>query len=88
MSIIQADYDFKYTDFVNSGTDFSGKKVVGVPDDKYAIGIDFNTKYGIYLNNTFNYLGKVYSDFANENLVKDYSLLNMKLGYKKTFGEI
>jgi len=80
-------YDFKYTDFVNSGTDFSGKKVVGVPDDKYAIGIDFNTKYGIYLNNTFNYLGKVYSDFANENLVKDYSLLNMKLGYKKTFGK-
>ena len=39
------------------------------------------------MNNTLNYLGKVYSDFANENLVKDYSLLNMKLGYKKTFGK-
>ena len=32
------------TDFVNSGTDFFRAKSSWVPDDKYTIGIDFNTK--------------------------------------------
>lgn len=80
-------YDFKYSNFVNNGVDFSGKTVVGTPKNKYSIGIDFITKLGVYLNNTFNYLGEVYSDFGNENLVKSFGLLNMKIGYKKSFGK-
>ena len=80
-------YDFKYTHFNNNGTDFSGKNVVGTPKHKYTIGLDFTTKMGLYLNNTFNYLGEVYSDFGNQNLVKDFGLFNMKLGYKKSFGK-
>ena len=79
--------DFKYSEFINNSTDFSGNTVVGVPKNKYAVGIDFITNIGVYLNNTFNYMGKVYSDFANENLVKDFGLFNMKLGYKKSFGK-
>lgn len=80
-------YDFKYTYFINNDKNFSGKTVVGTPKNKYSAGIDIYTKVGVYLNNTFSYLGKVYSDFANENLVKDFGLLNMKLGYKKNFGK-
>ena len=84
-------YDFKYTDFKTllAGTlnDYTHKTVVGVPRNKLAIGLDFDTTVGFYLNNTFSYLGGVYSDFANTNLVKGYTQYNAKLGYKMTFGK-
>ena len=79
-------YDFKYTDFSTRVggilSDFSNKKVVGVPKQKYSVGLDFQSPKGIYLNSTFNYLSEVYSDFANTNIVKGFGLLNAKLGYK------
>ncbi len=79
-------YDFKYTDFSTRVggvlTDFSNKKVVGVPAQKYSFGADFQSPTRIYLNTTYNYLSNVYSDFANTNSVKGFGLLNAKLGYK------
>lgn len=79
-------YDFKYTDFSTRVggilSDFSNKKVVGVPKQKYSVGLDFQSPKGIYLNSTFNYLSEVYSDFANTNTVNGFGLLNAKLGYK------
>jgi iron complex outermembrane receptor protein len=81
-------YDFKYTDFSTRVggflSDFSNKKVVGVPTKKYSVGLDFQSPKGIYLNTTFNYLSEVYSDFANTNSVNGFGLLNAKLGYKLT----
>lgn len=85
-------YDFKYTDFstkissVSSGalTDYSNNKVVGVPKQKYSVGLDLQSPKGIYINTTFNYLSEVYSDFANTNSVNGFGLLNAKLGYKLT----
>ncbi|MDH4404291.1 MAG: TonB-dependent receptor plug domain-containing protein [Flavobacterium sp.] len=79
-------YDFKYTDFSTRVggilSDFSNKKVVGVPKQKYSVGLDFQSPKGIYLNSTYNYLSEVYSDFANTNSVNGFGLLNAKLGYK------
>ena len=79
-------YDFKYTDFSTRVggvlSDFSNKKVVGVPKQKYSVGLDFQSPKGIYLNSTYNYLSEVYSDFANTNTVNGFGLLNAKLGYK------
>ena len=79
-------YDFKYTDFSTRVggilSDFSNKKVVGVPKQKYSVGLDFQSPKGIYLNSTFNYLSEVYSDFANTNIVNGFGLLNAKWGYK------
>ena len=79
-------YDFKYTDFSTRVggilSDFSNKTIVGVPKQKYSVGLDFQSPKGIYLNSTFNYLSEVYSDFANTNTVNGFGLLNAKLGYK------
>ena len=79
-------YDFKYTDFSTRVggilSDFSNKTIVGVPKQKYSVGLDFQSPKGIYLNSTFNYLSEVYSDFANTNIVNGFGLLNAKLGYK------
>lgn len=79
-------YDFKYSDFKtkfgSNIVDYSKKQVVGVPPTKYTIGLDIVLKSGFYMNNTYNMMGDVYTDFANTNKVKGYSLLNSKIGYK------
>lgn len=85
-------YDAKYKDFTTivGGIEkpYDHKSVVGVPRNKYALGLDIFTKPGFYLVNTYNYLGNVYSDFNNENLVKGFGLLNSKLGFKKSFNKL
>ncbi|MGS0749110.1 TonB-dependent receptor domain-containing protein [Halpernia sp. GG3] len=67
-------YDFKYTDFKTllAGTlnDYTHKIVVGVPRNKLAIGLDFDTTAGIYLNNTFSYLGGVLFRFCKHQFGK------------------
>ncbi|GAA4149696.1 TonB-dependent siderophore receptor [Chryseobacterium ginsenosidimutans] len=84
-------YDAKYKDFktrlLGGEQIYDHETVVGVPRNKYAVGLDLYTKPGFYLINTYNYLGNVYTDFANTNLVKGFGLLNSKLGYKKSFGK-
>ncbi len=84
-------YDFRYTNFRGLARDTYGvydhKNVVGVPRSKYAIGLDINTQIGLYLNNTFTYLGDVYADFENANRVKGFTQYNAKLGYKKSLGK-
>lgn len=83
-------YDFRYEDFttrLNGGEqNYKHHQVVGVPRTKLSLGLDLESKYGVYLYNTFNYLGDVYTDFGNTNKVKGYHQLNMRLGYKKTYG--
>lgn len=85
-------YDAKYKDFATmvGGRKeiYDHKSVVGVPRNKYAVGLDIFTKPGFYLVNTYNYLGNVYSDFNNSNLVKGFGLLNSKLGFKKSFNKL
>jgi iron complex outermembrane receptor protein len=84
-------YQFKYTDFKTKfGTgiaDYTDKQVVGVPQWKYTVGLDLTTPQGIYLNNTYNYIGEVYTDFANTNEVKPFGLYNAKIGYRHSFAK-
>ena len=81
--------DFKYSSFSINTTDhtFGGNKVVGIPKHRVAMGLDFSTKIGLYLQNTYSYMGTVYTDFANTTKVKSFALLNSKIGYKHSFGK-
>jgi iron complex outermembrane recepter protein len=83
-----SNYNFKYSDFKTrfggNLEDYSNKKVVGVPNVKYTLGLDIVTQMGLYMNNTFNYIGDVYADFANTINVKSFSQLNSKIGYRYT----
>lgn len=77
---------FKYAQFKTSidgsTVDFSGKQVVGVPKLKYTLGLDIQSNMGVYTNATYYYMGDVYADFANSNLVKGFTQLNAKIGYQ------
>ena len=83
-----SNYNFKYSDFKtkfgSDVMDYTNKQVVGVPKTKYTLGLDIITNMGLYLNNTYNVMGDVYTDFANTNNVKGFALLNSKIGYKIT----
>jgi iron complex outermembrane receptor protein len=83
-------YDFTYTDFKTklgpTVNDYSNKQVVGVPREKVTMGLDLLSPQGIYLNNTFQYMGDVYSDFANTNRVGGFTQYNAKVGYRHSFG--
>ena len=87
-----SNYDFKYGDFKtrfgSDVIDYTNKQVVGVPQTKYTLGLDITTKGGFYINNTLNYLGDVYTDFANTNKVTGFSLFNSKIGYGYTSKKI
>jgi len=83
-------YDFYYTDFktrlLGALQDYSNKQVVGVPRQKMSVGLDLSTPQGIYMNNTFSYMGDVYSDFANTNKVGSFTQYNARIGYRHSFG--
>lgn len=83
---------FKYQDFKSNGNtndtttvDYSGNKVAGVAPNRINVGFDFELKYGLYLNATYQYVDKVPYTFDNLHSAKAYSLLNAKIGYHKEF---
>ena len=67
--------------------DFSGNIVAGVPKIVFNLGIDAETKFGLYANATFNYRGAMYYTSDNLNETKEYMLLNAKIGYKRTISK-
>lgn len=81
--------DFKYKNFAtqlgSNLTDYTHKMVVGVPSSKYTLGLDIIFKKGFYVQNTFNRVGNVYTDFANTNSVQGFEQYNAKIGYQKAF---
>lgn len=68
--------------------DYSGKAVAGVAPIVFNAGIDFDTKIGIYGNVYYNYRSSMpyTSDGLNE--TNAYSLLNAKVGFRKTIKQI
>lgn len=83
----------------NVETDYTGKKVAGVPTIAYNLGIDASTNFGFYTSANLNYRGATYFVSNNEILARDhrtdnindeaqtkpYSLLNAKIGFRKIF---
>lgn len=64
--------------------DFSGKAVAGVAPIVFNAGVDIDTKIGLYGNTYYNYRSAMpyTSDGLNE--TNAYSLLNAKLGFRKS----
>ena len=76
---------FQYKNFTYLNSDYSGKKVAGVPPLTLNAGFDLATKYGVYANMTYSYRDSVYYTSDNLNRANSYSLVNGKIGYRKVF---
>jgi iron complex outermembrane receptor protein len=73
-------YEFK--DFVDSGNDYSGNKLTGVPANKVNAGLILNTSLGIYLSGDFQFVDKIPLNDANSVYSDSYNIVNLKTGYR------
>lgn len=90
--------DFKYKDFKfmrfrlppnnkkDSTLDYSGNPVGGVAPVVYNIGLDVTTNPGVYLNAYYSYRGESPITSDNQLRSKSYTLLNGKIGFRKSLG--
>ena len=74
--------DFKFKEFMDDGNNFSGNKLTGVPPEVFNAGIDFESKFGIFITINYQYVGKIPMTDSNALFTHSYSLTNIKLGYK------
>ena len=85
--------DFRYKDFYsdnnhNAATvSYDDKKVAGVAPSVLNLGVDLETQPGFYAYLTYRYVGDVPYTFDNLHYAKSYSLLNGKIGYRRTLGD-
>ena len=89
--------DFKYGDFkfqtLNTAktavveTDYSNLVVAGVPPITANVGLDFMLSPGIYGNVYYSYRDKMYFTSDNKNQADAFSLVNAKLGFRRTWGK-
>lgn len=72
---------FKFKDFVDRDTDFSGKLLPAVPNVQLNAGLDLVTAMGLNFYASYRYTGKRYLDDANSKETKGYQLLDAKASY-------
>jgi len=73
---------YKFKDFVDDNTDFSGNDLTGVPRDVLNLGLDFNSTIGLYGNANFQYVGKMPITDSNNLFNESYTVSNIKIGYQ------
>ncbi|WP_212004705.1 TonB-dependent receptor [Chitinophaga sp. HK235] len=79
--------DFKSDNNNNAKTiDYSGKKASGVAPHLFNAGVDLVSKWGIYLNTTWQYVDKMPITYDNAHYADAYTLLQAKLGYRHDLG--
>jgi iron complex outermembrane recepter protein len=79
---------FDWTTFSVKTVDNSGKQVTGVVPNSLSAGMDLESKYGLYFNTLFYYYDKIPLNDANTYFSDAYSLLNLKLGFRKVIHRI
>ncbi|WP_140485998.1 TonB-dependent receptor family protein [Flavobacterium sp. GSA192] len=72
---------FKFKDFVDRDSDFSGKLLPAVPNVQLNAGLDLVTAMGLSFNASYRYTGKRYLDDANSKETKGHQLLDAKASY-------
>ena len=81
--------DFTYVDFKNNNNNnagtisYSGNMVARIPKNMFSVGVDAETRFGLYVYGSFQFVDKAPVTFDNLNFVKSYTLLNAKVGYER-----
>jgi iron complex outermembrane receptor protein len=78
---------FRYNDFKQVATDFSGKQLPSVAPNTVATGIDVTTRPGWYANINYYYSDRIPLNDANSEFASSYNLLGFKTGFKFQLGK-
>lgn len=81
-------YRFFYKDFTVLTTDYSAKRLPGIPGHTVNTALDIASRYGIYLNLNYYYCEPIFLNDANTDKAPDYTLLDARMGYRSTFKRV
>lgn len=73
---------YRFEAYQQSGIDYSGKNLTGVPRTIWVTGMDIEIRNGVYLNTSVNVTGSLPLTDANDVLAEAYQLVQLKLGYR------
>lgn len=79
---------YRFTNYIESGNDYSGNRLTGVPKYINATTLIAKTSAGVYLNVILNNVSSLPLDDANDAFAKPYHLLQSKLGYRRSLKKI
>ena len=77
---------FKFDEFIDSGNDYSGNKLPGVPKSTLNLGLDFNYKKNFSVYTSYLAVGKIPLNDENLAYSENYQLLNLKAAYSHELG--
>lgn len=73
---------FRYHDFKQGSTDFSGKQLPSVAPHILTAGLDVSTRPGLYTNLTWYYSDPIALNDANTEIASSYQLLGARIGWR------
>ncbi|MBS1920227.1 MAG: TonB-dependent receptor plug domain-containing protein [Bacteroidetes bacterium] len=76
-------YNFRYHDFKQISSDYSGNKIPSVAPNTFAAGADIYMKSGLYTNLTYYYSDPVPLNDANTSFASPYNLLGVRIGWQQ-----
>ncbi len=80
-------YHFRYRDFKQLTTDFSGNRLPGASPQTFTAALDIAMKVGLYTNITYQYVDPIPLNDANNAYAESYNLLMARVGYKHGFNK-
>lgn len=78
--------DHTFLDFQDSGNEYSGNRLTGVPNTRLYSGLRIQNESGWYWNSTFQFVDRIPLTDGNTAYSKAYNLLNTQLGYNFSLG--
>ncbi|MEF8845593.1 MAG: TonB-dependent receptor [Bacteroidales bacterium] len=76
--------NYKFTDFTDEGSDYSGNYLPGVPKNKLSVELDADLPYGSYLEAHWLIADKMPMNDANTLSSEPYNRLNLKVGFRSS----
>jgi len=73
---------YRFEDFVSGTTNYTGKKLTGVPENVIVSSLEFQFKKGFYIFGQHNYTSSIPLNDANSVYAKKYNLIEAKAGVR------
>jgi iron complex outermembrane recepter protein len=75
--------DFKFTNYLNAGEDYSGNRLTGVPKQVFVTSADLEFPKGFHLFSQHNYTSSIPLNDAGTQYGSSYHLVQVKAGWRK-----
>lgn len=75
-------HNFRYQEYVQDNTDYTGKRMPGVPPHTLVSSLSIDSHAGLSLQADWQYVSSIYLNDANTVSADAYNLVKMKLGYR------